>query len=167
MFKSSSLEHSEIRIAAAALLIAAIVPAAAGPSCESIRSRLTSDGRIEILETTESSIWAAGRGFSGGVTILCGSNQTSTDLVIGINSQPDKEFMSYFGDLAHRVTGVNGKAAQDAALRCYQSGKGYEDKGPEHGLFEGDRIDTKTLHIDCRVSDDFTSFGVFKPASPR
>ncbi len=155
---------TRVRMAVAMLLIAASVPASAGPSCESISSRLSNDGWIEILNTTQSSILAAGRGFSGGVTIICGGNQTSTDLIIGVNSQaPDNEFMSYFGDLAHSVTGVNAKEAQDAAFRCYRSGKGYKDKGQEHGLFEGDRIDTKTIHVDCRVGDNFTSFGVFKP----
>jgi hypothetical protein len=103
---------TRVRMAVAALLIAATVPASAGPSCESISSRLSSDGWIEILNTNQSYIVAAVRRFSSAMTIICG-NQTSTDLIIRVSSNPpDKEFMSYFGDLAHRVTGVNAKEAR-------------------------------------------------------
>jgi hypothetical protein len=95
------------------------------------------------------------------MTILCGSGKDiATDLTIGVNTnEPDKSFMAYFGDLAHRITGVNAKDAQSAAEQCYKSARGY--KGTNDGLFSGDQISTKTIHTDCRVGNNFTSFGVF------
>jgi hypothetical protein len=84
----------------------------------------------------------------------------ATDLTIGVNTnEPDKSFMAYFGDLAHRIPGVNAKDAQSAAEQCYKSARGY--KGTNDGLFSGDQINTKTIHTDCRVGNNFTSFGVF------
>jgi hypothetical protein len=144
-----------------AFAIVLVSPSHAADSCDKIRNILSRDNRVEILDFSNDSIVAAAHNFSGSMTIICGSGKDiATDLTIGVNTNtPDKSFMAYFGDLAHRITGVNAKDAQSAAEQCYKSALGY--KGTHDGLFYGDQINTKTIHTDCRVDNNFTSSGVF------
>src|SRR5437588_157562 len=104
---------------APAFAIVLVSSAHAAESCDKIRNILSRDNRVEILDFSDSPIVAA-HNFSGSMTILCDSGKDiATDLTIGVNTnEPDKSFMAYFGDLAHRITGVNTKDAESAARQC-------------------------------------------------
>jgi len=134
---------------------------ASADDCDRVAAQLKQDRRTEILDKLSSKgmIVAAHR-FGGGMTILCGDESgTRTDLAVGVNSSsPSKEFLSFFADLARRVVGAEPNEVLEAALRCRKNALGY--KGNASGIF-GDAVDTERLHIDCRVDDKFTSFGVF------
>src|ERR1700730_12214476 len=64
-------------------------------------------------------------------------------------------------DYLNGVVGVEPSEAIKAAQACRTSGERYKANGK--GLFEGDRFDTPTLHVDCRVGDNFSLLGGFKP----
>jgi hypothetical protein len=96
----------------------------------------------------------------GSVTISCGTGPV--DVVVGVSVEnPSSQFMSFFGRLAHDAAGVNASDAVDAALQCHKAILQF--KGTKGGLFEGDPIVTRTLHVDCRSGNSFTSFGVYHP----
>jgi hypothetical protein len=97
----------------------------------------------------------------GGINLTCAA---AIDLVIGVSPLPGTEFWPFFGRLA-RVVGVEPSEAIKAAQACWTSGERYKAKYGTNGkgLFAGDRFDTPTLHVDCRVADNFLSLGVFKP----
>jgi hypothetical protein len=101
----------------------------------------------------------------GGINLTCAA---AIDLVIGVSPLPGTEFWPFFGRLA-RVVGVEPSEAIKAAQACRTSAERYKAnaalRDPERagkGLF-ADRFDTPTLHVDCRVGDNFLSLGVFKP----
>ena len=77
-----------------------------------------------------------------------------------LQALPGPEFWPFFGRLA-QVVGVEPSEAIKAAQACRTSGERHKANGK--GLFAGDRVDTPTLHVDCRVGDNFLSLGVFKP----
>jgi len=94
------------------------------------------------------------------ITINCGV--PPTDMIVSLDApKPTPQFMSFFGALAHDVTGVDGSAAIDGALRCY--GSAIQLKGASDHLFEGQPEETASLHLDCRVGENFISLGVYRP----
>jgi hypothetical protein len=90
------------------------------------------------------------------ISVRCGAD-ISTDMTISINAADlSPQFLSFFGRLAQDVTGVDATGAKQAAKECFTAARW-------HDTFEGKPIDTKKLHVDCRVRSDFISLGVYKP----
>ena len=81
------------------------------------------------------------------------------DMVVGVNTgKPSERFMAFFGEVAHDLGGVNAKDAIASALECRTTAMAH--KGTTRGGMWSHRIDREALHVDCRISDRFTSFGV-------
>jgi hypothetical protein len=57
---------------------------------------------------------------------------------------------------------VDADAAEKAAIACEKSARGY--KKDQSGLFGGDEVRTRALHVDCRLGYNFLSLGVFNAA---
>jgi hypothetical protein len=118
-------------------------------SCQRAVAALTKMPEVEVLDE-----WRFAYKPGGAINLLCAA---AIDLTIGVSPLPGPEFWPFFGRLA-RVVGVEPSEAIKAAQACRTSGERYK---ASKGLFEGDRY-TPTLHVDCRVGDNFLSLGVFK-----
>jgi hypothetical protein len=91
------------------------------------------------------------------ITVGCDPRAGPTDMVVSIDkSILSPQFLSFWGKLAHDVTGVDATAATEAARECVTDAKW-------HDSWQGKRSDTPTLHVDCRVGRGI-SLGVYKPA---
>jgi hypothetical protein len=138
-------------------------PSRAAEPCARELAALTHDGVIKGDIDSKGGAIVAGHKFGGGMTILCAGDQiTNPDVTIGVNArEPGDAFMLYFGDLAHRVTGVSSREAVKFARQCYNSAirRAGNDRD---SLYSGEQVDIKNqIHIDCRVGKNFTSLGVF------
>lgn len=88
------------------------------------------------------------------ISISCGADLV--DMTVSLESpRPTQRFISFFGAIAHDVTGVDQLNSAAAALRCYNNAVSQRK--------ESERVDTPALHVDCRVSGNFISFGVYQP----
>jgi hypothetical protein len=156
MYKFSFRRRRSWLLGLAILLIAVPEHAIAddySASCQRAVAALTKMPEVEVLDEW----WRFAYKPGGGINLLCAA---AIDLTIGVSPLPGPEFWPFFGRLA-RVVGVEPSEAIKAAQACRTSGERYKANGK--GLFEGDRVDTPTLHVDCPVGDNFLSLGVFKP----
>jgi hypothetical protein len=95
----------------------------------------------------------------GSLQVLCVGN---VDLIIGVNTgKPSEPFMKFLGAIAHDVVGANAKSAIALASQCYRSA--LDHKEGKEGMYSGDPVSTSNLQVDCRVDNNFTSFGIFRP----
>jgi hypothetical protein len=155
MYKFSFRRRRSWLLGLAILLIAVPEHAIAdSASCQRAVAALKKMPEVEVLDE-RAAHFAYKPG--GAIDLLCAA---AIDLTIGVSPLPGTEFWPFFGRLA-RVVGVEPSEAIKAAQACRTSGEQHKANGK--GLFEGDRFDTPTLHVDCRVGDNFLSLGVFKP----
>ena len=83
-------------------------------------------------------------------------------MIISVNTgKPSESFMAFLGAVAHDVTGANPKQAIASAAQCY--GSALLHKAEKDGMYSGDPVCTPSLQVDCRVDNNFTSFGIFRP----
>jgi hypothetical protein len=95
----------------------------------------------------------------GSLQVLCVGN---ADVIIGVNTaKPSGSFMNFLGGIARDVLGANAKQTIASASQCYRSA--LHHKANKEGMYSGDPIKTANLHVDCRVDNHYTSFGVFRP----
>jgi hypothetical protein len=95
----------------------------------------------------------------GSLQVLCVGN---ADVIVGVNTgKPSESFLNFLGGVAHDVLGANAKQAIESASQCYRTALSH--KGEKDGTYSGDPIYMPNLQVDCRVDNNFTSFGVFRP----
>jgi hypothetical protein len=95
----------------------------------------------------------------GSLQVLCVGN---ADVIISVNTgKPSESFMSFLGAVAHDVIGTDAKRAIASASQCYRSALLH--KAEKDGMYSGDPIYAPNLQVDCRVDNNFTSFGIFRP----
>jgi hypothetical protein len=139
-------------------------------SCQRAVAALTKMPEVEVLDDSRERAAHFAYKPGGGIRLDCtaeneGQKGTRIYLIMGVSPLPGPEFWPFFGRLA-RVVGVEPSEAIKAAQACRTSGerkKAKWQKPNENGLFAGDLVETPTLHVNCRVGDNFLSLGVFKP----
>jgi hypothetical protein len=95
----------------------------------------------------------------GSLQVLCVGN---ADVIVSVNTgKPSEPFMTFLGAVAHDVTGADAKKAIASTSQCYRSALVH--KGEKDGMYSGDPIYTPNLQVDCRVDNNLTSFGIFRP----
>jgi hypothetical protein len=93
----------------------------------------------------------------GSLQVLCVGH---ADVIVGVNTaKPGKSFMTFLGAVARDVTGADAGRSIAAASQCYRSALVH--KGAKSGMYAGDPVTAPTLQVDCRVDDNFSSFGIF------
>ena len=97
----------------------------------------------------------------GSLQVLCVGN---VDVIIGVNAgKPSEPFMKFLGAIAHDVVGANAKSAIALASQCYRNA--LHHKEGKEGMHSGDPVSTSNLQVDCRVDNNFISFGIFSTIS--
>lgn len=115
--------------------------------------------RSEPFKESGTTIYIVHLEQGGGLNLSCGG--AVPDIVVGTNTKkPSQDFVDWFGSIAHDALGADRRDAIAFALQCHNDAS--QKKGDKHGLFFGDPIEKGALHVDCRVGDKFTSFGVFR-----
>jgi hypothetical protein len=127
-------------------------------SCDQVIGALKIMSEVETLDE-RAGHFAYRRG--GSIDVLCPVGG-SPDLIIGVSPLPGPEFWPFFGRLAHAV-GVDPSEAIKAAQECRRNAEEQFRRNGNGRLTRGEPTWTDTLHVDCRVSEKFISFGVFKP----
>jgi hypothetical protein len=93
----------------------------------------------------------------GSLQVLCVGH---ADVIVGVNTaKPSKSFMTFLGAVARDVTGADPGRSITAASQCHRSALVH--KGAKSGMYAGDPVTAPTLQVDCRVDDNFSSFGIF------
>jgi hypothetical protein len=137
-------------------------------SCQRAVAALTKMPEVEVLDDSRERAAHFAYKPGGSIRLDCAAANSSLPaiyLIMGVSPLPGPEFWPFFGRLA-RVVGVEPSEAIKAAQACRTSGerkKAKWQKPNENGLFAGDLVETPTLHVNCRVGDNFLSLGVFKP----
>jgi hypothetical protein len=96
----------------------------------------------------------------GPITVMCVEG-AAVDLIVGFDPDLGSEIWPNFGRLAKAV-GVDSGQAIKAAQQCRHSAEARLG-GALKGLYEGEPVQTQSLHVDCRLSKNVFSVGVFRP----